>query len=141
MSKVLQNAPQGAFCNTFDHLATICLCFVCFEWLFYTGFTVYRFYIFQHSVVFHAGLYCLPKYPFRGFQYAKDYIRNLNEDPYRKNVNSEIFANILFSRIALKEYVRRLKFVTKAWFTYISKLPSDFAILQGFYFHETSAKI
>ena len=44
----------------------------------YTDFT-----FFQHSVAFHACLHCLPKYPFRGFQYAKDYIRKLNEDPYR----------------------------------------------------------
>ena len=41
----MQNAPRGAFCNTFDlHLATICqslrylLCLF-FEWPFYTGFT------------------------------------------------------------------------------------------------------
>ena len=41
----LQNAPRGAFCNAFDlHSAIIChkyLCFVYFEWSFYTGFTVY----------------------------------------------------------------------------------------------------
>ena len=43
-SKVLQNARRGAFCNTLDlHLATICyldLCFVFFEWLLKTCFTV-----------------------------------------------------------------------------------------------------
>ena len=32
----------------------------------------------------------------------------------------------------------RSKFATKAWFTYISKQQSDFAISRGFYFHETS---
>ena len=26
----------------------------------------------QHSVAFHLGLHCLPKYPFRKFQYTKD---------------------------------------------------------------------
>ena len=35
-------------------------------------------------------------------------------------------------------YLRRSNFATKAWFTYISKRQSDFAILQGFNFHETS---
>ena len=25
----------------------------------------------QHYAAFHLGLHCLPKYPFRGFQYAK----------------------------------------------------------------------
>ena len=24
----------------------------------------------QHHAAFHMGLHCLPKYPFRGFQYA-----------------------------------------------------------------------
>ena len=25
----------------------------------------------QHYAAFHLGLHCLPKYPFRGFQYTK----------------------------------------------------------------------
>ena len=25
----------------------------------------------QHNAAFHPGLHCLPKYPFRGFQYTK----------------------------------------------------------------------
>ena len=25
----------------------------------------------QHHAAFHLGLHCLPKYPFRGFQYTK----------------------------------------------------------------------
>ena len=25
----------------------------------------------QHLAAFHLGLHCLPKYPFRGFQYTK----------------------------------------------------------------------
>ena len=41
----MQNAPKGAFCNTFDlHLATSChkdLCLSIFKWPFYTGFTVW----------------------------------------------------------------------------------------------------
>ena len=45
--KILQNAPRGASCNTFDlRLATFChldLCFVFFEWPLYTGITVMRF--------------------------------------------------------------------------------------------------
>ena len=54
-SKVLQNAPKGAFCNTFYlQYATIChsgLCSVYFEWQFYTGFTVvYYFLLFQLCV-------------------------------------------------------------------------------------------
>ena len=40
----MQNAPRGEFCNTLDlQYATIChkdLCFVYFEWPFYTDFTV-----------------------------------------------------------------------------------------------------
>ena len=55
-------------------------------------------------------------------------------------VNSEIFAGILFSQIALKDIFTMLKFASWACFTYISKLHSDFAILRGFYFHETYAK-
>ena len=27
----------------------------------------------QHYAAFHVGLYCLPKYPLRGFQYTKGY--------------------------------------------------------------------
>ena len=27
----------------------------------------------QHYAAFHLGLHCLPKYPFRGFQYTKGY--------------------------------------------------------------------
>ena len=42
--RVLQNAPRGAFCNTFDiiKLPFVIKIFVLsiFEWLFYTGFTV-----------------------------------------------------------------------------------------------------
>ena len=42
MSELLQNALRGAFCTTFDlYLASIwhkALCFVSFEWPFYTGF-------------------------------------------------------------------------------------------------------
>ena len=53
-------------------------------------------------------------------------------------VNPEIFARILFSRIALKTYLRRQKFATRAWCTNISKRQSDYAISRGFYFHETS---
>ena len=53
-------------------------------------------------------------------------------------VDSEIFARILFSRIALKDILAMLKFATKARFTYINKRKSDFAISRGFYFHETS---
>ena len=42
MSKALQNAPHGAFCNTFDlHSAIIGLENLFGEWPFYTGFTVY----------------------------------------------------------------------------------------------------
>ena len=26
----------------------------------------------QHHAAFHLGLHCLPKFPFRGFQYTKD---------------------------------------------------------------------
>ena len=44
--KVLQNAPRGAFCNTFDlHYATNCFIKIfvlsIFEWPFYTGFTIF----------------------------------------------------------------------------------------------------
>ena len=43
--KVLQNAPKGAFCNTFDliKLPFVIKIFVLsiFEWPFYTDFTVY----------------------------------------------------------------------------------------------------
>ena len=54
-------------------------------------------------------------------------------------VNPEIFARILFSRIALKKLFAALKVATRAWYTYISKR-SDFGISRGFYFHETSHK-
>ena len=27
----------------------------------------------QHYAAFHLGLHCLPKYPFRGFQYTRGY--------------------------------------------------------------------
>ena len=27
----------------------------------------------QHYAAFHLGLHCLPKYPFRGFQYTKSF--------------------------------------------------------------------
>ena len=53
---------------------------------------------------------------------------------------SEIFARILFSRLALKEkqmYLPCKNFATRA-FTYMSKRLSNFAILRGVYFHETS---
>ena len=54
-------------------------------------------------------------------------------------VDSEIFVRILFSRIALKNIKSDVKkLATKARFTYINKGQSDFAISQGFYFHETS---
>ena len=53
-------------------------------------------------------------------------------------VNSEMFARILFSRIALGDIFATSKFVTRPWFIYISKRQSNFAIWRGFYFHETS---
>ena len=41
-SKTLQNAPRGAFCNTFDlHLTTIVFVLSMLEWPLKTGFTVY----------------------------------------------------------------------------------------------------
>ena len=43
-------------------------------------------------------------------------------------VNSEIFARILFSRIALKDIYSTLKIATRAWFTFISNPQNDFAI-------------
>ena len=56
--------------------------------------------------------------------------------PFNKlvsTVNSEIFANILFSRIALKDFFFTLESLLG------HDLPtSDFAISRGFYFHETS---
>ena len=53
-------------------------------------------------------------------------------------VNSEIFARILFSRIALKAIFTSLKLTIRAWFTNISQLQNDFNISRGFHFHETS---
>ena len=53
-------------------------------------------------------------------------------------INSEIFAKISFSRIALKDIFATLIFATGARFTYISKRHSDLTISQGFDFHETS---
>ena len=52
-------------------------------------------------------------------------------------IDSEIFARIVFSRIALKDILVMCKFATKAKFTYVNKRPSGFAISRGFYFHET----
>ena len=54
------------------------------------------------------------------------------------NVNPELFARTLFSRIASKDIFATSKFVTSALFTNITKRQSDFAIARGFYFHETS---
>ena len=48
---------------------------------------------------------------------------------YRVNVNSEIFAGILFSRIALKDIFHDYDMIY---------LQSDFAISRGLYFHEFS---
>ena len=61
--------------------------------------------------------------------------------PSDDTVNSEIFARILSSRILLKD-IRAFATVNiiaiLVRFTYISKRQTGFAILQGFYFHETS---
>ena len=73
-SKVLQNAPRGAFCNTFGlHYATIChykifvLSF--FEWPFYTGLTVYilmyytKFGVgYKHNCMLYKLLYSIVLY-------------------------------------------------------------------------------
>ena len=56
-------------------------------------------------------------------------LRNLSD---YSTVNSEIFARILFSRIALKYIFVTIKFVTRAW--------SDFAISRRFSFREVSRK-
>ena len=55
----------------------------------------------------------------------------------RTTENVEIFGRILFSRIVLRHicHVKNSQLIT-SWFTYIRK-QTDFAILQGFYFHET----
>ena len=53
-------------------------------------------------------------------------------------VNSEIFARILFSRVALKDIVATIKKIaTRSWFTFINKRQNDLAFSRGFYFHET----
>ena len=48
-------------------------------------------------------------------------------------VNSEIFARILFSRIALKHIFSTLNSRQGAWITYISKLQCDFSNSWGFF--------
>ena len=45
--------------------------------------------------------------------------------------------NFIFPN-SIKRHISDVKLATKAGFTYINKGQSDFAILQGFYFHETS---
>ena len=65
---------------------------------------------------------------------------HLNSVSFSHTVNLEIFARVLFSRIALKDILTMLKLKTRTWFTYISKLEGDFATSGGLYFHETSHK-
>ena len=55
--------------------------------------------------------------------------------------DSEIFARILFSRIALKDILvmeKKLRLRQDLPTMYINKRQSDFAISRGLYFHETS---
>ena len=65
-------------------------------------------------------------------------IKNSHKINPPNTVNQEIFAIIIFSRIALKDIFVTLKIRTRAWFTYISKQKSYLGISQGFYFQETS---
>ena len=55
---------------------------------------------------------------------------------YFYTVNSEIFAGVLFLQIVLKDIFMKLK-NSQLGHGLPSKQQSDFAILRGFYFHET----
>ena len=57
------------------------------------------------------------------------------------DVNSQTFARILFSRIALKDIFATLKNRVRCTFTFISKRKSDFAISRGFFFIFVNAKV
>ena len=61
-----------------------------------------------------------------------------NQTNLESTVNSEIFARILFSPIALKDIFAMLKFGLITYFTYIGKRQGDLASSLGFYFHVTS---
>ena len=52
-------------------------------------------------------------------------------------VNTEIFARILFSRIALKDIFGKVNLRDWGMVYQISKRQSDFTISRGFYFSET----
>ena len=45
----------------------------------------------KHFVAFHLGLHCLPKYPFRSFQYEKSYQYYLIDPEIKKG--SFLFQN------------------------------------------------
>ena len=49
----------------------------------------------ENYAAFHLGLQCLPKYPFRGFQYTKGYYLAISQLPGKENSIStfvDIFA-------------------------------------------------
>ena len=56
-------------------------------------------------------------------------------DTYCKSGN---FREIFIFANSVKRHTCDLKIAARAWFNYISSRQSDFAILRGFYFHETS---